>query len=98
MDFSLSEERRLLQETIGRYLRLEYGFDSRRERMRSPEGFSRATWSQLGELGLLGIALADADGGLGGDASDTAIVMEGFGRALVVEPYLSTVVVCAGLI
>jgi len=98
MDFSLAEERRLLQDTIKRYLANEYAFDKRRARAASAEGFSRDTWKQMAELGLLGLTISDADGGMAGDAFDTMIVMEAFGRALVVEPYLSTVVLGAGII
>jgi len=98
MDFSLAEERRLLQDTLKRFLANEYAFDKRRARASSPEGFSRDTWKQLAELGLLGLTMPDADGGMGGDAFDTMIVMEAFGRSLVVEPYLSTVVLGAGIL
>ena len=98
MDFSLAEERRLLQDTIRRFLANEYAFDKRRARVASAEGFSRATWQEFARLGLVGIAMREDDGGMGGDAFDTLIVMESFGRALVVEPYLATVVLGAGII
>ena len=98
MDFSLAEERRLLQDTIKRYLGREYAFDQRRKRLAANAGISRETWKQLAELGVLGIGIREDDGGMGGDAFDTMIVMEAMGRALVVEPYLSTVVLAAGLI
>ena len=98
MDFSLAEERRLLQDTIKRFLANEYAFDKRRSRVASPEGFSRDTWKEFARLGLIGIAMREDDGGMGGDAFDTLIVMEAFGRALVTEPYLATVVLGAGLV
>jgi len=98
MDFSLAEERRLLQDTIRRFLANEYSFDKRRSRVASAEGFSRGTWKEFARLGLVAIAMREEDGGLGGDAFDTLIVMESFGRALVTEPYLATVVLGAGLI
>ena len=98
MDFSLAEERRLLQDTIKRYLGREYAFDQRRKRLAANAGISREIWKQLAELGVLGIGIREDDGGMGGDAFDTMIVMEAMGRALVVEPYLSTVVLGAGLI
>jgi len=98
MDFSLAEERRLLQDTIKRYLGREYAFDQRRKRLAANAGISREIWKQLAELGVLGIGIREDDGGMGGDAFDTMIVMEAMGRALVVEPYLSTVVLAAGLI
>src|SRR5258705_5535394 len=98
MDFSLAEERRLLQDTIKRYLGREYTFEQRRKQLAAGTGFSRETWKQLAELGVLGIGIAEDDGGMGGDAFDTMIVMEALGRALVVEPYLSTVVLGAGIV
>ena len=92
MDFSLTPEQGMLQDSLRKFLANEYGFESRRARAGSAEGFSRETWAQLAELGLLGIAIPEDDGGLGGDAFDSMLVMEQLGRALVVEPYLSTVV------
>ena len=98
MDFSLAEERRLLQDTIKRYLAREYTFEQRRKRLAASPGLSREAWKQMAQLGVLGIGIREDDGGMGGDAFDTMIVMEAMGRALVVEPYLSTVVLAAGLI
>ena len=98
MDFSLAEERRLLQDTIKRYLAREYTFEQRRKRLAAGGGFSREAWKGLAELGVLGIGIREDDGGMGGDAFDAMIVMEALGRALVVEPYLSSVVLGAGLV
>ncbi len=98
MDFSLAEERTLLQDTIKRFLTNEYKFEKRRAIVSSPDGFSREIWKQLADLGLLGLTMRDEDGGMGGDAFDTSIVMEAFGRALVVEPYVATVVLGAGIL
>ena len=98
MDFSLAEERRLLQDTVKRYLGREYTFEQRRKRLAAGAGFSREAWNQLAELGVLGIGIREDDGGMGGNAFDTMIVMEALGRALVVEPYLSAVVLGAGIV
>ncbi len=98
MDFTLTEERRQLQDTIRRYLGREYTFEQRRKRLAADSGFSPDVWKQLAELGVLGIGIREDDGGLGGDAFDTMVVMEALGRALVVEPYLSTVVLGAGIV
>ncbi|HLX22466.1 MAG TPA: acyl-CoA dehydrogenase [Usitatibacter sp.] len=98
MDFSLAEERTLLQDTLRRFLANEYKFEKRRAIVSSPGGFSREIWKQLADLGLLGLTMRDEDGGMGGDAFDTSIVMEAFGRALVVEPYVATVVLGAGIV
>ena len=95
MDFSLAEERRLLQDTVRRFLANEYKFEKRRAIISSPDGFSRDIWKQLADLGLLGLTMRDEDGGMAGDAFDTSIVMEAFGRALVIEPYVATVVLGA---
>src|SRR6476619_3075469 len=98
MNFNLTPEQGMLQDSLRKFLAKEYGFEARRARAATPEGFSRDTWAQLAELGLLGIAIPEDDGGLGGDAFDTMVVMEALGRALVVEPYLSTVVIGAGIL
>src|SRR3954467_12870957 len=98
MHFTLTDERRQLQDTIRRYLGREYSFEQRRKRLAAGDVPPRDVWAQLAELGVLGLGIAEDDGGLGGDAFDTLIVMEAFGRALVVEPYLSTVVLGAGIL
>ena len=98
MELGLTEERRLLQDTIKRWAAREYTFEQRRKRLAAASGFSREAWKQLAELGVLGIGITEDDGGIGGDAFDTMIVMETLGRALVVEPYLSTVVLGAGVV
>ena len=98
MDFKLSEEQSQLRDTLTRFVQKEYSFEKRREILRSPEGWSRAIWKKFSEMGLPAIGIAEDHGGLGGSAADTFIVMEAFGRGLVVEPYLSTVILGAGLI
>jgi len=95
MDFKLTPEQGMLQDSLRTLLTRDYGFESRRARVGTEQGYSDATWAQFAELGLLGLAIPEADGGLGGDAFDTMVVMELLGRALVVEPYLSTVVLGA---
>ncbi|MGH7029324.1 MAG: acyl-CoA dehydrogenase family protein [Stellaceae bacterium] len=92
MDFNLSEEQRLLRDSIDRLLADHYGFAARRGYLAEPEGFSRAMWRRYAELGLLGLPFAEEHGGFGGGAVETMLVMEGFGRALALEPYLATVV------
>ncbi|HYB58462.1 MAG TPA: acyl-CoA dehydrogenase family protein [Alphaproteobacteria bacterium] len=98
MDFSLSEEQRLLAESVARFLEKEYPFEKRRALIASELGFSRDVWRQFAELGWLGIGSPEEAGGLGGGAVESAIVMEGIGRHLVVEPYFSTVILGAGLL
>ncbi len=98
MDFDLSDEQRLLRDSVDRLIQDRYGFEARRGFRKEPDGWSRAMWAQLAEIGLLGLPFAEADGGFGGGPVETAIVMEAFGRALVVEPYLATVVMCGSLL
>ena len=98
MDFDLTDEQRLLKDSIDRFIADRYGFEARRGYQAEPEGFSRANWAQFAELGLLGLPFSEADGGFGGTPVDTALVMEAFGRGLVVEPYLATVVICGALL
>jgi len=92
MDFSLSEDQRLLTDSVTRLLADRYTFEARRGYQKEPDGWSGALWSQYAELGLLGVPFAEAHGGFGGGGVDVMLVMEAFGRALVLEPYLATVV------
>ena len=92
MDFELSEEQRLLRDSIGRLLADHYAFDKRRAYLSEPDGWSRALWAQYAELGLLGLPFAESHGGFGGGPIEVMLVMEAFGRVLALEPYLATVV------
>src|SRR5438105_10303162 len=92
MDFDLSEEQRLLRESVERLLADHYGFDKRRSYLAEPEGWSRALWARYAELGLLGLPFAENYNGFGGGPIEVMLVMEAFGRVLALEPYLATVV------
>ncbi len=96
MDFKLSEEQQQLRDTLYRFVQKGYAFDKRREILKSAKGYSDEIWGQLAEMGLTAIGIPEDHGGLGGDAFDHHVVMEAFGRGLVVEPYLATVVLGAG--
>ena len=98
MDFELSEEQRLLKQSVERLLADRYGFEQRTAYMKEPGGFSRALWKQYADLGLLALPFAEEDGGIGGGAVEIMIVMEALGRALVLEPYLATVVLAGGVL
>ena len=98
MDLSLSEEQRLLGDAAGRFIAGRYSLEARRAILQSREGFSRDIWREFADLGWLGLAVPEQFGGLGTGAVETSIVMESLGRALVVEPYLSTAVIAASLI
>jgi pimeloyl-CoA dehydrogenase small subunit len=98
MDFSYSEEQTLLRNSVSKYLADKYTFDSWRKFTRSDLGRDPAHWKQFAELGLLAAPLPEEHGGLGGGAVDAAVVMEEFGKALVVEPYVPTVIIGGGLL
>ncbi|QRN93660.1 acyl-CoA dehydrogenase family protein [Archangium violaceum] len=98
MDFSLTDTQRMLRDTAVRLIRERYGFESRAKILASAEGFSRELWATFAEMGLLGVELPEQHGGIGGTFQDLAIVLEAFGRGMVVEPFLPTVVLGAGLI
>src|SRR3984893_589950 len=98
MDFDLSEEQRLLKESVDGLLTDSYEFDQRKKYMAEKGGWSKAIWSKLAEQGLLGLPFAEADGGFGAGAVETMIVMEALGKALVREPYLATVVIAGGFL
>jgi alkylation response protein AidB-like acyl-CoA dehydrogenase len=98
MDIQLTEEQELLRSSIQRFLREQYDFDERRKIVASDEGWSRRHWKSFSELGLCAAPFKESSGGLGGGSIATMIVMQEFGRKLVVEPYFETVVLAGGLI
>ena len=98
MDFDLSEEQRLLKESLDRLIGDRYAFEQRKSYGQSPEGWSRELWSQYAELGLLGLPFAERYGGSAGGPVETMIAMETFGRALALEPFLATVVLGGGFL
>jgi alkylation response protein AidB-like acyl-CoA dehydrogenase len=98
MDFSYTEEQNLLRDSVERFLDKNYTFEQRRASLGAHQGMSTATWEGLASLGLLGLSFSADYGGYGGSGIETMIVMESFGRHLVLEPYLSTVVLCASAI
>jgi len=98
MDFDLSEEQRLLKESVDGLLADSYEFEARKKYMAEPGGWSKAMWGKLAEQGLLGLPFSEEDGGFGAGGVETMIVMEALGRALVLEPYLATVVIGGGFL
>src|SRR6202049_1352103 len=98
MDFDLSEEQRLLKESVDGLLGDAYDFDARKKDMKEKGGWSKAIWSKFAEQGLLGLPFSEDDGGFGAGAVETMIVMEALGKALVLEPYLATVVIGGGFL
>jgi pimeloyl-CoA dehydrogenase small subunit len=98
MDFELSEEQQLLRHSCERYFADHYQFESRQRYAHEPRGWSLIVWKQYADLGLLGLPFAEEYGGSAGGPVETMIVMEQIGRALVLEPYLATVVLGGGLV
>jgi alkylation response protein AidB-like acyl-CoA dehydrogenase len=98
MDFSFSEEQSLLQDSVQRFIQNSYDFDTRRKLVQSDEGFSRENWASFAELGWLALPFSEDIGGFGGTAVETMIMMEEFGKGLVVEPYVSTVIMAGSII
>lgn len=96
MDFSLSEEQTLLQESIARYMQNDYPFTERQKVVQSAEPFSATHWRSFAELGWLGVPFPEADGGFGGGAVESMVMWEQFGKGLVIEPLLATVVLAGG--
>jgi len=98
MDFGLSGEQELLRDNVARLMKDRYGFEARKTYRASPHGFSDDLWKEYAEMGLLGAPFPEEDGGFGGGPVETMIVMEEFGKALALEPYLETVVLCGALL
>jgi alkylation response protein AidB-like acyl-CoA dehydrogenase len=98
MDIQLTEEQELLRSSVQRLLRERYDFDTRRKIVATDEGWSRPHWRAFAELGLCAAPFPESAGGLGGGPLATMIVMQEFGRNLVVEPFFETVVLAGGLI
>jgi pimeloyl-CoA dehydrogenase small subunit len=96
MDFSFSDEQTLLQDSVERYIQNDYAFDARQRIVKDEQGFSSRNWKMFAELGWLGVPFSEADGGFGGGAIESMIMMEQFGKGLVVEPFLPTVVLAGG--
>src|SRR3979490_624453 len=98
MDFDLSEEQRLLKESVDGLLGDSYDFDARKKYAAEKGGWSKGVWSKRAEQGLLGLPFSEDDGGFGAGAVETMIVMEALGKALLLEPYLATAVIGGGFL
>jgi pimeloyl-CoA dehydrogenase small subunit len=98
MDFELSDEQRLLKDSVERLCTQRYEFETRKKYMKETDGWSRDMWRQYTELGLTALPFAEEHGGVGGGPVETMIVMEAFGRALALEPYFATVVIGGGFL
>lgn len=98
MDFSLSEEQMLLQDSVSKYISNDYDFDQRRQLQTTSQGFSDKHWATFAELGWLTVPIAETAGGFGGKIEDSAVLMEEFGKGLVLEPYLANILLVGQLI
>ncbi len=98
MNFNYTEEQLALQDTLRRFIAKDYAFEHRRALTKSADGFDREAWKTFADFGILALPFHEDFGGLNGNAVDTMLVMEMLGRGLALEPYVSTVVLCGGLI
>jgi pimeloyl-CoA dehydrogenase small subunit len=93
MDFSFTSEQDQLRDTVAKLVAQKYDFDTRRKVAKSEAGWRPEMWSQFAELGLLGASFTEAEGGFGSGPIEAMIISEEFGKGLVIEPYLQTVVI-----
>ncbi len=98
MDFSFTEEQTLLRNSVQKFIQGAYDFETRRKVSKSDAGWRKEVYGQIAEMGLLGVAMPEDFGGLGGSAVDAMIIAEEFGRGLVIEPWLNNAVIAAGFL
>ncbi len=96
MNFELTEEQQMLQDSVARFVADNYELEKRTGLVASEQGFSSEHWQTMAELGWLGMAFSEADGGFGGNQVDTMVMMEQMGKGLVLEPFLASVVLGGG--
>lgn len=98
MNFELSEEQQMVADSIERFVQENYALETRTKIVADKPGFSKEYWQQMAELGWLGLPFSEEDGGFGGNQIDTMVLMEQFGKGLVVEPFLASVVLGGGVL
>lgn len=98
MNFDLTEEQQLLEDSVARFVADHYDIEQRRKLAEGTLGFSPEHWKTFAELGWLAVPFAEEDGGIGGGPVETLVLMEQFGRGLVLEPYLATVILGGGVL
>lgn len=98
MNFEFSEEQVMLRDSVARFIQDDYGFDARRRIAASETGMSEQHWQTFAELGWLSVPFAEEHGGFGGGPVDVMVMMEEFGKGLVLEPYFATVILFGGLL
>lgn len=90
MNFQHTDDRRMLGDSLNRFVAEQYGFETRNRIAKSPEGYKPELWRQFAEIGVIGALFGEDDGGFAGGGFDIAVVFEALGRGLVVEPFLGT--------
>jgi alkylation response protein AidB-like acyl-CoA dehydrogenase len=99
MDFTLSKEQELLRDGLSRFLSTRYDLEKSRAAAKTGAGWQPDIWRGFAdELGILGAALPEELGGIGGGPVEVMVIAEALGHALVIEPYVDTVVVAGGLL
>ena len=98
MDFTFNEEQTLIQDQVDQFIQKEYDWETRQSLSNSELGFGDNNWQKFAELGWLGISTSEDNGGFGGSAIESMLIMEAFGKGLVVEPFLETIIMSGGLI
>ena len=98
MNFNFNEEQIMIQRQVSQFIQRDYEWEKRQSLVSSDLGFSEDNWNTFAELGWLGISISEKSGGFGGTAIETMILMEEFGKGLVVEPYIQTIVTCGGFL
>ncbi len=98
MDLELNDDQKIIGDSLQRFIKESYDYPARRALSATAAGFSPAHWQFFADMGLLALPLPEQHGGLDADFSYTALVMEWFGRGLVAEPYLATVIQAGGIL
>ena len=98
MDFALSEEQLMLEDSVEKFIANDYDFDTRQKYAGSDTGYSRDVWQQFAELGWTAVPFSEEDGGFGWGPVEIMLIMRQFGRGLVVEPYLANIVLAGGVL
>ena len=98
MNFELSEEQKMIQQSVERFVQENYDLTSRVKISSEDPGYSQEYWTAMAELGWLGLAFSEEEGGFGGNQIDTLVLMEQFGKGLVLEPFLANIVLGGGAI
>ena len=95
MNFDISSEQQILKDSVDRFVQDHYELDKRQLLVLTEQGFSTDNWQTMAELGWLGVSVPEAHGGFGGNEIDTMILMEAFGKGLVLEPFFASTVLGA---